>query len=297
MKKLIVILGPTASGKSELAIKLAKRFSGEIVSADSRQVYRGLDIGTGKVTRKEMRRIPHHLLSVASPKKRYTVARYQKEARKAILGIHKRGRLPFLVGGSPLYVYAVVDGWIMPEVRPQTKLRKELGKLSINELYKKLKELDPHRARTIEQKNKRRLIRALEIILITGKPVPSLQKDSLPYPSLFIGIKKSPQVLQQKIRKRFLLMLKHGFLNEIKELRKQGLSWKRIESFGFEYREVSQYLQKKITRQEMIEKTLKATQDFARRQMTWFKKDPRIHWVKNQREAENLVRLSFQKAL
>lgn len=288
-EKLVVLLGPTASGKSELALKLAKKFKGEIVSADSRQVYSSLDIGTAKPSKKEQKAVFHHLLDVASPKRRFSVARYQKLAKKAIEDIQKRNKLPFLVGGSPLYVYAVADGLIFPQVKPNQKLRAKLNLLSVKELFKKLKKLDPKRARTVENKNKRRLIRALEIILATGESVPRLKKKPLPYPVLFLGIKKSPQELQERIKRRFLSMLKQGFLNEIKDLRKQGLSWKRIEEFGLEYREGSQYLQGKLSKQEMIEKAIKATQDFARRQMTWFKKDQRISWVKNQKETEKLL--------
>jgi len=303
MQKLIVILGPTASGKSELSIKLALRLcsgqakkrlgtkGAEIVSTDSRQVYKGLDIGTAKNTEKEMQGVPHHLLSIISPKSRYTVVQYQKTARKAIQDIQKRGKLPMLVGGSPQYVYAVIEGWIIPEVPPNLKLRKELERLSIEKLYKKLKRLDPQRAKTIEQKNKRRLIRALEIVLSTGKPVLKLKKKPLAYPILFLGVSRSSEELKGRIKKRFLSMLKQGFLNEIEELRKNGLSWKRIESFGLEYREGAQYLQGKISKQEMTEKAIKAIQDFARRQMVWFKKDQRIHWIKNLKEAENLTRL------
>ena len=218
-----------------------------------------------------------------------------KTARKAIQDIQRRNKLPLLVGGSPLYIYAVVDGWVMPEVQPKIGLRRELEKLSIEELYKKLKRLDPRRARTIEQKNKRRLIRALEIVLTTGKPVPQLKKNPLPHSILFIGIKKSPQALQRRIKERFLLMLKQGFLNEIKELRKQRLSWKRIESFGLEYMESSQYLKGKMSKEEMVVKTVKATKDFARRQMTWFKKDQRICWIKNYKEAKSLISLRFKE--
>ncbi len=292
-QKLIVILGPTASGKSALGVKLAKKFGGEIVSADSRQVYRGLDIGSGKITKKEMRGIPHYLLNVASPKRRFTVSQYRRLAMKAMARIARRRKLPILVGGSPLYIYALVDGWAIPEIKPNAKLRSNLNLLSTVDLFRKLKKLDPRRARTIEQKNRRRLIRALEIVLSTGKPVPHLLKNPLPYPVLFLGVKKSSLVLKQNIRRRFLSMLRQDFLNEIKDLRKQGLSWKRIEDFGLEYREGSQYLQGKISKQEMIEQTTKATEDFARRQMTWFKKDQRIYWVKNLKEAQNLIRLSL----
>lgn len=293
MQKLIVILGPTASGKSALGVKLAKKFGGEVISADSRQVYKGLDIGSGKITKKETGGIPHYLLGVASPKRKFTVSQYTKFALKAIASIQSKNRVPFLVGGSPLYIYALVDGWVIPEVKPNAKLRKQLEELTAEQLLKKLQKLDPRRAETIEQKNPRRLIRALEIVMTTKKPVPQFQKHPLPYPVLFLGMKKSPAVLQQNIRKRFLSMLRRGFLNEVKTLHQHGLSWRAIENFGLEYRQASQYLQGKSSKQEMIEQVIRETEDFARRQMTWFKKDQRIHWVKNQKEAENLVRLSY----
>ena len=294
MKKLIVILGQTASGKSELAVKVAKKFQGEIISADSRQVYKGLDIGTAKIKKQEMKGIPHHLLSIVSPKRRYNVVSYQKAAYSAILAIFKRKHVPILVGGSPLYIYSVVDGWALPKVVPNKKLRLQMEKLSIRELLLRLHKLDPARAKSIEQKNKRRLIRAIEIVLLTGKPVPPLKKNPLPYPVLFLGIERTKEEIKKRIKKRFLLMLKKGFLNEIKELRKQGLSWKKIESFGLEYREGAEYLEGKISKKEMTEKAVRATEDFARRQMVWFKKDQRIYWVKNYKEAANLISLSFK---
>ena len=319
MQKLIVILGPTASGKSDLGAQLALRLSSgqakkqfgihgaEIISADSRQVYKGLDIGSGKITpdtknfsnfstgqaKKKYifthKGIPHYCIDVASPRRKFTVSQYAKLAQKAIVSVQKRGRVPFLVGGSPLYIYAVTDGWVLPEVKPNMKLRKQLEKLNVEQLLKKLQKLDPERAKTIEQKNPRRLIRALEIVMTTKKPVAQLQKYPLPYPILFLGIKKSLQELKQRIKKRFLQMLKRSFLNEIKALRKHGLSWKRIEDFGLEYREGAQYLQEKISQQEMIEQVTRATEDFARRQMTWFKKDQRIHWIKSKKEAESFI--------
>lgn len=289
MQKLIVILGPTASGKSELAIRLAKKWQGEVVSADSRQVYSGMKIGVGTITKKEMQGVPHHLLGFVSPKMQYTAAQYQKAAKKTIQDIQKRGKVPFLVGGSPLYIYAAVDGMVFPQVKPNAKLRASLNQLATKKLFQQLKKLDPRRARTIEKENKRRLIRALEIVLSTGKPVPRLKKNLLSYPVLFLGVSRSPQELKKRIRKRFLKMLRRGFLGETKALRKNGLSWKKIESFGLEYREGAQYLQGKISKSVMIEKAIKATEDFARRQMTWFKKDQRIHWIKNQRSAEKLA--------
>jgi len=303
--KLIVILGPTASGKSELAIKLAKKlapyrtegsgagFNGEIVSADSRQVYKGMDIGTGKITKKEMKSIPHYLLDVASPKRRFTVVQYRKLALKAINKIHKKGKIPILCGGTGFYIQAVVDGVVIPEVPPDWELRKKLEKKSVDELYKILKKLDPKRAKTIEKKNKRRLIRAIEIIMETKKPVPPFKKQPLPYPVLMIGIKK--ENLEVEIEKRFFKWLKQGFLREVQKLRKIGLTWRRIEEFGIHYRTAALYLQGKISDAEFIKKSLIELRHYAKRQMTWFKRDRRIIWIKNQKEAEKLVKEFLEK--
>ena len=293
--KLITILGPTASGKSELAIKLAKKFNGEIVSADSRQVYKSLDIGTGKVTKKEMKGIPHHLLDVASPKRRFTVAQYRKLALKAINKIQKKNKIPILCGGTGFYIQAVVNGIIIPEVKPDWRLRSNLNKFPVEELYKILKKLDPRRAKTIEKKNPRRLIRAIEIVIKTKKPVPPFKKQPLPYPVLMIGIKKSPEELKKLIKKRFLKWLRRGLVKEIKNLNQSGLSWKKIEDFGIHYQVIAQYLQRKLNYQEMIAKSLKELVDYVRRQMTWFKCDKRIHWVKNYQEAKKLIKKFLRK--
>jgi len=306
MKKLIVILGPTASGKSELAVKLAKKFNGEIVSADSRQVYKGMDIGTGKITKKEMQGIPHYLLDVASPKRRFTVSQYRKLVLKTINKIFKKGKIPILCGGTGFYIQAVVDGIVIPEVPPDWKLRKKLEKKSVEELYKILKKLDPKRAKTIESKNPRRLIRAIEIILKTKRPVPALKKNPLPYPVLLISIRKGKKELSSLIRERLLRRLKRGMIAEVKKLKKSSLSWKRLEEFGLEYRFVAQYLQKKLKSKEdkssssslavaqeydeMVNLIQKEIEHFAKRQMTWFKRDKRINWVKNYNKAEKIIK-------
>jgi tRNA dimethylallyltransferase len=293
-KKLIVILGPTASGKTELAIKLAKKFNGEIVNADSRQVYKGMDIGTAKPTKKEMKGIPHHLLDIALPKRKFTVAQYRKLALKAIEKIQKRRKIPFLVGGTWFYIRAVVDGLVIPEVPPDWKLRKELEKKSPKDLYKILKKLDPKRAKTIEKKNKRRLIRAIEICKKIGK-VPPLKFNPLPYPVLMIGIKRKKKELMGKIRKRFFEWLKRGLILEVIKLRKMGVSFKRIEEFGMHYREIARYLQGKISEKEMIENSIKEIQNYAKNQIRWFKKDKRIVWIKNQKEGEGVIKKFLKK--
>ncbi|MFH1462264.1 MAG: tRNA (adenosine(37)-N6)-dimethylallyltransferase MiaA [bacterium] len=289
-KKIIVILGQTASGKSEMAVRLAKKFKGEIVSADSRQVYRKMDIGTGKITQKEMKGVHHCLLNIANPKRRFTVAQYRKLAIRAIKAILKKEKTPILCGGTGFYIQAIIDGIILPEVKPDQRLRLSLNKLKAEELFEKLKKLDPRRAKTIEKKNKRRLIRALEIIIKTKKAVPKLKSKPLPYPVLIIGIKREKEELRKLIEKRFFKWLKQGLIKEVENLRRLGLSWKRVEEFGLHYFQVSQYLQKKITYQKMTENSLRELNNYAKSQLTWFKRDKKIIWVKDYKTAEKLTK-------
>ncbi|MDI6591812.1 MAG: tRNA (adenosine(37)-N6)-dimethylallyltransferase MiaA, partial [Patescibacteria group bacterium] len=219
---------------------------------------------------------------------------YRKLALKAINKIFKKGKIPILCGGTGFYIQAVVDGIVIPEVPPDWELRKKLEKKTTKELFNQLKKIDPQRAKTIESKNKRRLIRALEIVKKIG-PVPILKKRPLPYPVLMIGIKKEKKELSSLIRERLLKRLKRGMIAEVKKLRKSGLSWKRLEEFGLEYRFIAQYLQGKIKYNEMLEKIQKESEHFAKRQMTWFKKDKRIIWLKERKEAEDLVKEFLEK--
>ncbi|MCD6115124.1 tRNA (adenosine(37)-N6)-dimethylallyltransferase MiaA [bacterium] len=287
--KLLVIVGPNASGKSDLAVKLAKKFNGEVLSADSRQVYKGMNIGTGKITKEEMQGIPHHLLDVASPKRRFSVAQFQKKAIETIKKIQKKGKLPILCGGTGFYIQSVVDGIVIPKVKPDWALRKKLEKKSCEQLYQKLKKLDPQRAKTIDKKNKRRLIRAIEIVLKTKKRIPPLKKKVM-FDALIIGIKRDKEELKKRIRKRLLKRLKEGMIEEVKSLHKSGVSWKRLEELGLEYRYIAFYLQGKLNYKEMVTQLQKAIENYAKRQMTWFKKDKRILWVTTYKEAEKLVK-------
>jgi len=287
---LIVILGPTSSGKSSLAIKLSRKFRGEIISADSRQVYKGMDLGTGKVTKAEQKLAPHHLLDVVSPKKQFNVSEYKPLAETAIAKITAKNKLPFLVGGTPFYIYAVVDNLQIPQVAPNPKLRQLYARKSPAELFKLLKKLDPKRAKTIDRHNLRRLIRALEIIKTTGQPVPTLSHFTTQYSPLIIGIQKDLNDLYKLIDSRLEKRLKQGMVAEIKRLIKQGVSHRRLQAFGLEYRFVSLYLQGKLSYDDMLVQLKNATHKFAKRQMTWFKTDSRIKWIRNQKQAEQLVK-------
>jgi tRNA dimethylallyltransferase len=293
-QKIILVLGPNASGKSKLAVELAKKFNGEIISADSRQVYRGMDIGTGKITKKEMAGVRHYLLDVTSPRQRFTVAQYKKLALAAIRKIQRKNKIPIICGGTGFYIKAVTDNISIPEVKPDLKLRANLEKRSAQELFGRLKKLDPNRAASIDRFNKRRLVRALEIVLKTGKSVPRL-KSTPQFITLFIGIKKLPAEQKKLIQSRLQKRLNQGMIQEVRNLRQAGLSWKRLDSFGLEYRWITSFLQKQINRQEMIFRLQKDIEHYAKRQMTWFKRDKRIRWIKNAGQAKKLIERFIQK--
>ena len=273
-----MILGPTASGKSALAVKMAKKINGEIISADSRQVYKGLDIGSGKITKKEMGGVPHYCLNIISPKKIFTVVDFKKRADKAIEEIFAKNKTPIIVGGTGLYIQAIVDNIVLPEVKPDWKLRKELEKKTTEEMFKMLKKLDPERAKNIDAKNPRRLIRAIEIAKALGK-VPNLAVKPPSWGSLQIGLKLPDEILKKNIEKRIKKMLKSGLVAETKKLRKSGLSWKRIYELGFEYSYPALFLRGEISKDEMLAKMLIENWQYAKRQMTWFKRDKRIKWI------------------
>lgn len=292
--KIVVIVGPTASGKSELGVRLAKKFNGEIISADSRQVYRELDIGTGKITKREMSYIPHHLLDVASPKQIFTVAHYQKLGKIAVKKTLKKNKLPIIVGGTGQYVDSLVNGTILPTVKPDSKLRTQLDKLTAEQLFKRLQKLDPQRASNIDGHNKRRLVRALEIVITTGKPVPAIEFSN-EYAVLKIGLKPDNEKLKKLIHRRLLVRMKHGLVKEVKKLHTDGLSWKRLDDLGLEYRWVSRYLQRLISKEEMMCTLEKEIWHYAKRQMTWFKRDEHIQWLETPAQATTMARQFLKK--
>ncbi len=296
--KIIVILGPTASGKSDLAVEIALELSSkrsqkkfgikgaEIISADSRQVYKGMDIGSGKITKKETKGVPHYLLDVASPENQrpFTAARHQKLAKLAVKKILAKGKIPIVCGGTGFYIDALIYDYKFPEIPPDAKLRKKLERESAAELFRRLKKLDPNRAKNIDRFNKRRLIRALEIVFATKKAVLPLKKSS-PYEVVKIGIARKPAELKKLISKRLEKRIKTGMLAEIQRLHSQGVSWKKLDDFGLEYRFISRYLRGVISKKEMLGQLEKEILSYAKRQMTWFNRDPGIFWVKNKKEA------------
>jgi tRNA dimethylallyltransferase len=276
--KILVILGPTAVGKSDIAVSLAKKFNGEIISADSRQVFKGMDIGTGKITKKEMLGIKHYLLDIIDPMTKFNVAKYKKLADKIILEIISRGKLPIICGGTGFYIQAVVDNVIFPDVKPDEKLRAQLEKYTTEKLLKTLGKLDEKRFKTIDQNNRVRIIRAIEIAKSLGS-VPKIVSDSK-YNVLQIGITAPNEVLRDRIYKRLIRRMNGGMVNEIKKLHKNGMSWKRMEQLGLEYRYLSRFLTGKYSKAEMLEKLNSEIWQFARRQKSWFRRDNRIKWYK-----------------
>lgn len=278
---LIVILGPTASGKSALGIALAQCFQGEIVSADSRQVYRGLDIGTAKVTPEERALVPHHLLDVVEPTEVYSVSQFQQAAVSAIDDILLRGHLPFLVGGSPHYIQTVVDNFDIPTVPPQPELRAQLEARPLEDLLVQLSSLDPESAASIDRKNPRRVIRALEVCLATGKPFSQQRGVAHPrYRCLQLGIAWPRAELYARIDQRIDERLQQGLVREVREQLECGVTHERLDALGLEYRFVSRWLRGEFASEEAMVQRLKyASHDFTRRQLSWFRRDKRIVWL------------------
>lgn len=294
--KLIVILGPTASGKTELSIKIAKKYNGEIVSADSRQIYRGMDIGTAKPL--DLQGIPHWLLNIKNPNHPYTVAEYKKDAIKAIKDIQKRGKLPIMAGGTGLYIKTVAENLDIPKTKAnpllRQKIEKEAEKNGLNYVFQKLIKLDPEAAYIVDSKNPRRVVRALEITLLTKKPFSAQRKSGAPlFDVLEIGISVPKEKLKKRIKLRADKMAEDGLIEEVKNLiNKYGANQQAFDAIG--YREIIDYLANKKTLEKALAEIKTNTWHYAKRQMTWFNADKKIHWVDNQKEAEILVKNFFQ---
>jgi len=296
-------MGPTASGKSGVAIKLAQEFGGEIISADSRQIYRGLNIGSGKVKRdKNSSRlsvngsqknkkqenefysedIRHHLIDVAKPQEDFNVSHFQKLAEEKIQEILERKKIPIICGGTAFWIDTLTQNSNIPEVAPNEKLREKLNKKSAEKLFSQLEKLDPVRADSIDPKNKVRLIRAIEICKAIGKvpelPTVSISQFTEKYEFFQIGIEVPREILNAKIKKRLEERFEEGMTAEVASLHKKGVSWKWLERIGLEYRWISLFLRQKVSENEMREKLYYASIHYAKRQMTWLKRNPQIHW-------------------
>ncbi len=280
LPKIIVVLGPTAVGKSDLAVDLALKLNGEVISADSRQVYAGLDIGTGKITKKEMKGVPHHLLDVAKPtaRKRYTANDFQRDAYIAIDDILTRGKVPIVCGGTGFYIQSLVDGILLPDVSPNPVLRKKLHEKTAPVLVKMLSKLDKKALERIDGNNKYRLIRAIEIAQVLGK-VPALVRNPR-YDALQIGLDIDDEILKEKVSKRIEVRVKKGMIKEAQRLHADGLSFKRMREFGLEYRHLADLLQKKITKEQFSEGLFIDIWKYVKKQRAWFRRDERIQWFK-----------------
>ena len=274
LPKLIVIEGTNASGKSSLGVELAARFGGEIVSADSRQVYERLDLGSGKITRDEMRGVPHHLLDVRKPGEFFSMADFQRLAYEAIDGIFSRGKVPFLVGGTGLYVDAVADGYELSDRAPDHSLRAHLETYDTPALYDMLKEKLPDT--DIDPRNRHRVMRALER-LAADDWHPAAKSPR--YTLLKLGVTWPREILKQRIDERLERRLAEGMVDEVKALLDEGISEEFLVKLGLEYKYLTWYLTGKITYEQMTEELGNAIKKFAKRQMTWFRRDPRIRWL------------------
>jgi tRNA dimethylallyltransferase len=277
---LLILVGSTAVGKTALSLRLAQRFEGEIVSADSRLLYRGLDIGTAKPTLAERTAIPHHFIDICDPDETLTLAEYQEQAYATIAAIQRRGRLPILVGGTGQYLLAVVEGWGIPRIAPRPKLRQALARIDGPELHRWLRYLDPAKGAEIHPHNVRRVIRALEVTLVSGRPISYWQRKQPPaYDLCWLGLHRERETLYARIDARVEQMMAAGLLAEVKTLQAAGYSRRLPSMSGLGYRQLLDHLAGKLTLAEAVERIKFETHRFARQQYTWFRlDDERITW-------------------
>ncbi len=300
LPKLIVILGPTASGKTSWSLKLAHKINGEIIVADSRQIYKKMTIGTAKVLGEwkwnglkkvyYVKNIPHYLIDFLDPGKTFTVAEFRDSAIKYIKLIHRHKNIPIIVGGTGLFIHAVVDNLQIPRVPPNKKLRKSFEEKDNEELMNLLKQLDPKTALSVDPNNKRRIIRALEVCILSGEPFSEQQKKGEPlFNILQIGIKMDRDLLYKRIDRRVEGMVDEGLVEEIHNLLKQKYTWDLPSMSGIGYRQFKGYFENKYDLEEAKRQLKKDTRRYAKRQITWFKRDKRIKWCEDYTEAEKLV--------
>lgn len=276
--RVIAVVGATASGKTSYAIELAKKINGEIISADSRLVYKGMDIGTAKPTIDEMQEIPHYMIDVVEPEYNYSVGLYVKEAKKHITDIISRGKVPIVVGGTGLYFRVLLENYDLPDVKPDYELRKELSSYSYEELLEMLTKLDEKAANSVEKNDKKKLIRYIEIIKLAGKPLDLVRGvKEKEFNVEWVGLNFPREILYDRINKRVDLMIEQGLIDETKKLlQKHGRISNITDTIG--YREVLSYLDGELSLDESKDKLKQNTRNYAKRQLTWFRKNEQINW-------------------
>lgn len=297
---VIVIGGPTASGKSNLAVELAKRINGEIISADSMQIYKDMNIGTAKITEAEMQGIKHYMLDIVSPEERYSVSTYKKEAERAIEEILVKGKVPIVVGGTGLYIESLIYGIEFQDEKIDEDYRNKLNDIAekegLEKLYNKAKEIDPKAMEKISQNDRKRIIRVLEIYHKTGKTKTEQEIESRKikpkYDYKVFAITMDRKTLYERIEKRIDIMLEEGLIEEVEQIQKKYNKFPTAMQ-GLGYKEVVEYLENKITKEEMIEKLKKETRHYAKRQLTWFRKYNEITWL----EGENGITLNLENII
>jgi tRNA dimethylallyltransferase len=279
--KIIVIVGQTGSGKTSLSLEIAKKFNGEVINADSRQVYKGLDIGTEKITKEEMYGIPHHLLDIKEPNEVYTAVQFAEDASLAITHIAHRGHLPIIAGGTFFYIDTLLRKIGAPAVPPNPALREELEAKDVQTLFLELEAKDPERALAVDKHNKRRLMRALEILHVLPK-VPKQTIEENPYDTLIIGISVDKKILRARLRNRAEQALQRGLVDEVNGLLAKGVTKERLSEIGLEYRIVLEFLNGIASKEELIQKLEEKNWQYAKRQNVWLKRDDDIVWFQRE---------------
>ena len=302
--KVIVICGPTASGKTSLSIEVAKKIDGEIISCDSMQIYKDMNIGTAKPTVEEMQGIPHYMLDFVLPSERYSVADFKEAATDRIEDILKREKVPIIVGGTGLYVDALTKNITYPEIEIDLEYRKQLEELikenGLESLYEEAKKIDEKAMQTISKNDKKRIMRVLEIYHQTGKTKTQLEiesrKNGVPYDYRVFAINMPREILYDRINRRVDIMLEKGLIEEVKQLYKKYGDELRTSVQGIGYKEVIDYLNGMYSKEEMIEKIKMETRRYAKRQLTWFRKIPNIIWIDGLGNVQDNVNLILQEA-
>ncbi len=294
IKKVIIVVGPTSVGKTDLSLTLAERINGEIVSADSRQIYRGMNIGTDKPSEEIRKKIKHHMIDIVNPDEYYSAGRFSREARKIIDEVISEGKYPIVVGGSGLYIRALTDG-IFPEVKKdyniKNKLREKVKKNGIEDLYNYLKKIDSETASRLSPKDAQRIVRAVEVFEVTGRPLSeflNLECTPIMHEFLFIGLNRKRSELYDRIEKRVDMMMERGFVDEVTKLRNMGYHRNLDSMRAVGYREIYMYLDNEIVLDDVIRLIKQKSRNYAKRQITWFNKDKRINWF-NLSNNKNIV--------